>query len=47
MITLAKRRQGPLYGRVCRILREDHNCGKSGKCSLHNLLTNQVSLAGR
>ncbi|CAE7778430.1 unnamed protein product [Symbiodinium sp. CCMP2592] len=38
--------KGPLYGRVCRILREDHTCGKSGKCSLHNLLTNQVSLVG-
>ncbi|CAE7228958.1 unnamed protein product [Symbiodinium sp. CCMP2592] len=38
--------KGPLYGRVCRILREDHTCGKSGKCSMHNLLTNQVSLIG-
>ncbi|CAE6934894.1 unnamed protein product, partial [Symbiodinium sp. CCMP2592] len=38
--------KGPLYGRVCRILREHHTCGKSGKCSMHNLLTNQVSLLG-
>ncbi|CAE7762290.1 unnamed protein product, partial [Symbiodinium necroappetens] len=39
--------KGPLYLRVCWILREDSNCGKSGKCNLHNLLTNQVSLTGR
>ncbi|CAE7446362.1 unnamed protein product [Symbiodinium sp. CCMP2592] len=38
--------KGPLYGRVCRILREDHTCGKSGKCTLHNLLTNKLSLVG-
>ena len=39
--------KGPLYGRVCRILREDSTCGKSGKCTMHNLLTNAVSLTGR
>ena len=30
--------KAPRYSRVCRVARQDHPCGKSGKCIMHNLL---------
>ena len=38
--------KGPLFGKTCRVLLEEANCGKSGKCTAHNVLLGTVTLTG-